>query len=182
MFTFFYSDPHFGHRRMADSRGFTDIDAHDAGLIERFCATVGDDDVVCWLGDVSFRNATRTAEIIHRLPGTHVLIPGNHDWGRSDQWFYRAGFSMVLPRQVAYRMAERPVLLSHLPYDDVEHVAGLDTRFASQRPQRLKGQILVHGHTHSPIRAQRGAIHVGCDAWGLKPVSSETIAGLVAEA
>lgn len=178
MFDFFTSDHHFGHKKAAALRGFgEDVDAHDRLLIEKHNEWVADHDTTVFLGDFSFHNARRTKEIVSRLDGRKVLIPGNHDWGRSAAWYYRAGFDLVLSEQVQYDLGgflftepNVPVLLSHLPYAGTPHARGQDDRHADRRPVRKRGQTLIHGHTHSTRRMQDNQVHVGLDAWDLEPV------------
>lgn len=78
---FYISDTHFGHKNcMAfDARCFKDVEEHDQTLIERWNETVGYDDDVYHLGDVSWHNSTRTLEILNQLNGRIHLIKGNHD-------------------------------------------------------------------------------------------------------
>ena len=63
--------------------------------------------------------------------------------------------------------------MSHFPYDG-DHVEGGDR--ATQWRLHDEGVILLHGHTHSAdrvslSRAGTTQIHVGLDAWGLRPVA-----------
>lgn len=78
---YFISDLHFGHKNcMAfDNRPFKSIEEHDAELIRRWNETVGMDDDVYILGDISWHNATKTLEIFKQLNGVLHLIVGNHD-------------------------------------------------------------------------------------------------------
>ena len=79
--TFFISDLHFGHKKVLsyDNRPFTAIEDHDRELIARWNRTVSDADDVYILGDISWHNAAKTAEILQSLKGSKHLIIGNHD-------------------------------------------------------------------------------------------------------
>lgn len=60
------------------------------------------------------------------------------------------------------------------------------SRRRARQPQfRLPdlGEWLIHGHTHSKERLDGPrSVHVGLDAWGLRPVSEGEIAALIREA
>ena len=78
---YFISDTHFGHERCLffDDRPFTKIKDHDKAIIDNWNNTVGMDDDVYLLGDISWYNATKTIEIFNNLNGNIHLIRGNHD-------------------------------------------------------------------------------------------------------
>lgn len=78
---YFIADLHFGHVNCLsfDNRPFTDIEKHDKTIIENWNNTVGIDDDVYVLGDISWYNVTKTIEIFKQLNGRLHLIKGNHD-------------------------------------------------------------------------------------------------------
>lgn len=80
---YFISDLHFGHLNCLffDNRPFTTIEEHDDYLIKTWNETVGVDDDVYILGDISWYNSTKTIEIFKQLNGRLHLIKGNHDDG-----------------------------------------------------------------------------------------------------
>lgn len=193
-----FSDPHFGHRMIAKLRGFTNADgdpdtaAHDEELIERYSRVAEADcngsPVVLWLGDCFFCPRERAASIMDALPGTKILVRGNHDWGRSPDWFAGIGFSLVLDGIVTLPpIAGRPVRACHLPYAGTAY--GIEDADGNTK---VDDQVLLHGHRYldqRPIRRkgahsaarQTGAaqIHVGVDAWGLRPVAMHEIEALI---
>ena len=79
--TFFISDLHFGHINCLafDNRPFITIEEQDNEIIKRWNETVGIDDEVWILGDISWYNATKTIEIFNQLNGIKHLCIGNHD-------------------------------------------------------------------------------------------------------
>lgn len=81
MSTFFISDIHFGHQNIVkyDHRPFNSLEEMDETIIFNWNAKVKPEDTVYILGDVSWYNAAKTAEILKRLNGHKVLIKGNHD-------------------------------------------------------------------------------------------------------
>ena len=78
---YFISDLHFGHKNcMAfDNRPFKSIIENDETIIKNWNNTVGIDDDVYLLGDISWYNTTKTIEIFNNLNGHIHLIKGNHD-------------------------------------------------------------------------------------------------------
>lgn len=79
---YFTSDLHFGHKNIIrfDNRPFTSVEEMDETLINNWNKVVKDDDTVYILGDISWYNDEKTAEIFSKLKGHKVLIKGNHDW------------------------------------------------------------------------------------------------------
>lgn len=53
MTTYFTSDPHFGHRKVAEIRGFDSPEEHDAALAANWRAVVRPGDKVWVLGDLA---------------------------------------------------------------------------------------------------------------------------------
>lgn len=180
------SDLHLGHRLVANLRGF-DIDtaAHDQAVCDGWASMVKSSDQVWVLGDVSVNNPRRGAlELIGKLPGTKHLIPGNHDpihpmHRDSHKWF--PDFLAVFASVQAYarrRLNGRDVLLSHMPYTTDW---GFEARYPQWRLPDL-GEFLVHGHTHSKERrTSNHELHVGVDAWDLKPVQLDAVIEYVEE-
>lgn len=185
MAVYFTSDLHLGHRFVAGLRGFEDPDTHDDAIAGAWEATVGKNDVVWVLGDVSM-DSTRAVEhalgILADLPGEKHLIAGNHDrchpWRRDAhlrQRRYLEVFDSVASA-ARRRIGGTEVLLSHFPY----HVDHTDSPRYNQWRLRDEGLWLLHGHTHGPERAKPASreIHVGWDAWG-SLVPLETLDALI---
>lgn len=196
MINFFYSDPHFGHRKLAEVRGFKgydakgvplgsgvypEIDIMDTALMNRYRALVELQDVVLWLGDCFFCGRERAAEIIGQLPGRKILLRGNHDQGHALSWYSGVGFDLVMDGEISLPpIAGHTIRACHLPYAGTAHARDAeDNRYLGLRPIPRKGEILLHGHTHSTATWEGNGIHVGCDAWDLAPVSWAAIDTLV---
>lgn len=81
MNTFFIADLHLGHKNILsyDNRPFTDIETHDKFIIDKWNETVGYEDKVWILGDLSWHSSTKTITILEQLNGIKHLIIGNHD-------------------------------------------------------------------------------------------------------
>jgi calcineurin-like phosphoesterase family protein len=184
--TFYISDLHLQHRRVADLRGFgEDVDAHDAKLAKQWDRYVGGNDTVWVLGDLTISKLDYSLGWIADRPGTKILIAGNHDachpmhrgW-RKQQRRYEEVFDLVMPFG-AIRLEGHTVQVSHFPrladHTDVPRYP--EWRFP---PSNL---WLIHGHTHSSERVDLAAreIHVGVDAWGMTPVTQGEIAKIIRE-
>lgn len=131
---FLVSDTHFGHAgvcRFTESDGVTKIrpwtDPHemDEEMVKRWNETVRPNDKVYHLGDVVINR--KSLKTLSRLNGDKVLIRGNHDIFRDDE--YRMYFRELRAYHVMNGM-----ILSHIPL----HPESLG-RFGTN----------IHGHLHT---------------------------------
>jgi calcineurin-like phosphoesterase family protein len=131
---FLVSDTHFGHagvcRFTRDDgvtklRPWTDPEEMDEEMVKRWNETVKPTDKVYHLGDVVINR--KALGIMRRLNGDKVLIRGNHDIFRDNE--YREHFRELRAYHVMNGM-----ILSHIPI----HTASLG-RFGTN----------IHGHLHS---------------------------------
>jgi calcineurin-like phosphoesterase family protein len=131
---FLYSDPHFGHMGVcrflrADGvtklRPWDDPNEMDEELVKRYNERVKPTDKCYFLGDVVINRRCLTT--LSRLNGDKVLIRGNHDIFRDDE--YRVYF-----RELRAYHVMNGLILSHIPV----HEASLG-RFGA----------CVHGHLHA---------------------------------
>jgi calcineurin-like phosphoesterase family protein len=139
---FLTSDTHFGHAGVchfteADGvtkiRPWTDPDEMDEEMVRRWNDRVRPNDKVYHLGDVVINR--RALKTLARLNGDKVLIRGNHDIFRDDE--YREYFRELRAYHVMNGM-----ILSHIPL----HEASLG-RFG----------VNIHGHLHSArVKKARG--------------------------
>jgi len=128
---FVLADPHFGHRKVAEFRGFASVDQHDDALVAAWNRTVTKRDVVYLLGDLF--DERRVSD----LHGTKKLCPGNHDTRPMAK--YLDQFSQVR----AYYEFDG-CLLSHIPV----------------HPGQLqRWEFNIHGHTHSAALEDRRYIN-----------------------
>jgi calcineurin-like phosphoesterase family protein len=193
------ADTHFTHRMVAELRGFASSAGHDEVIVANWNAVVGRDDTVWHLGDVGLGKPALILPWAARLNGAIHLITGNHDavWpGHRDshkhqrEWLEHFASVQSFARR---KIGGRYVLLSHFPYDG-DHTA--EDRHRQFR-LRDEGTWLLHGHTHGRERlgqvtlppvtfggegAWRGRqLHVGLDAWDLRPVPQCEVERLIAE-
>jgi calcineurin-like phosphoesterase family protein len=140
--TFLVSDTHFGHAgvcRFTEADGvtkirpWTDPAEMDEEMIRRWNDTVRPNDKVYHLGDVVINR--KSLKTLARLNGDKVLIRGNHDIFRDDE--YREYFRELRAYHVLNGM-----ILSHIPV----HEASLG-RFG----------VNIHGHLHTNrVKRARG--------------------------
>lgn len=183
MNTWFTSDLHFGHGLVANYRGFgTDVLGHDLHIEREWREAVREGDEVFVLGDIAVKNFDYALGIIACLPGVKHLIAGNHDpvhpchnRAFKHQRRFLEVFESVNSTATLKIEGER-VMLSHFPFTD-DHSD--PPRYVAWRPKDT-GQWLIHGHTHSEGRITGPReIHVGVDAWDLKPVPLSRIGEII---
>lgn len=168
MTTWFLSDPHFSHKNIlkyeSNFRPYRDTDEMDEVIIENYNSTVKEGDLVFWLGDMFFCNASRMDYIVNRLkPTRNILIRGNHDKGVTNSKFLRLGFE---PHKM-YLYDE--FLLTHEPIS-IENMALLKN-YAGNWIKNL------HGHTHSDNTGLSEDLWqcVSLELTNMKPVSEEDV-------
>ena len=177
----FYSDPHFGHKNIIHlcQRPFHNVDHMTREMISRYNALIGVDDTVMWLGDCAFCKMHKFKEIMEKLNGRKILILGNHDRGVGSM--ADAGFDLVM-EEGFMKIAGKTCRLKHYPFLSAEPPdCRKDDRYADRRPPRVKGEILIHGHTHSKKQVFENMVHVGVDAWDYGPAMMPDVEKLVAE-
>lgn len=187
----FTADLHFGHRKVAEIRGFEDDEfnparaeeVHDEAVFQSWARVVRPKDTVYVLGDIS--GGSRWAEdyalgFLSILPGEKHLIAGNHDSVAS---VHRNGYKHVDAFRGVFtsvrdfariRVQRQDILLSHYPY--AYEGDGKDreskTRYEQFRLPFL-GAPLIHGHTHSTV-AETDELQY-CVSWdahrGMVPLS-----------
>jgi calcineurin-like phosphoesterase family protein len=131
---FLVSDTHFGHAGVckftredgSKLRPWTDPDEMDEAMIKSWNETVGPADKVYHLGDVVINR--KALKILHRLNGDKVLVKGNHDIFRLED--YTPHFRDIRAYVV---MTGAGIIMSHIPLHEDSH-----GRFG----------LNVHGHLH----------------------------------
>lgn len=159
---FLISDTHFGHENILKflkkdgsklREYFNDIDHHDQTMISNWNSVVKPDDKVYHLGDVGFKNFTVVKKIFDELNGEKILIKGNHDKFKANQYL------QIFKDIRAYHILDN-YLLSHIPVHP-DSVA------------RWKGNI--HGHLHSNKIEDPRYINVCVENINYTPISFEEI-------
>lgn len=183
---YFTSDPHYWHLRINElaRRPWSTVEDMNEGLIARYNSVVGPEDWTYILGDFAFGLGTEGhLEIVQRLNGIKILIPGNHDRchpmdkravAQRDAYL-RAGFDDVTPPIMRKEIGGQWVWLSHFPYDGDSHDGD---RFTEWRVAD-DGSWVVHGHTHGKWLQRGRQIDVGVDANNGYPVPEKDIAARI---
>ena len=164
----FASDHHFGHNNILDycGRPYDTIEDHDEDLIKRHNELVGPNEVVYFLGDVTFKKTPdKLYHIFPRLNGRITLIRGNHDYWAKDRKGNKDKALELFPNLeeiVDYkevRIDKTRLVLMHYPIETWNHRS-----------------IHLHGHTHNFNKVSApGRIHVGVDAHNYYPVHIDEI-------
>lgn len=155
--TWFIGDLHFGHWKVAELRGFRDVESHDAAIKKRWDRQVQSGDVVHIIGDLSSGSSTgerHALEILSTLPGRKRLTTGNHD---SISGIHRSPSPHTRQFREVFetihdhgriRINRESIMLSHYPYASQGDGPGRgEARFDQYRLPDL-GARLIHAHTH----------------------------------
>lgn len=163
---FFISDLHIGHDKalIFDERPFKDMPHMIEAIVSRFNATVPEDGVTYFLGDIGTKPSA-VKPVIDRLNGTKILILGNHD--HKMDAMYEAGFNAVMHGAVLYYGKNR-ITLSHCPLlntvredcsqmekykntdkNDLPPWHGNNNPLHRSLSFKNDGQLHIHGHIHS---------------------------------
>jgi len=172
----FTSDIHFNHKNIIKycQRPWETVDEMNEALIANWNSVVKKDDTVFILGDIGFGSVTKTVELVSRLNGHKILLPGNHDREFIHKEEVRALFDDILP--LAYiKIEEFHIYLCHFPF------LCFDGAYSGE-----KATWQLFGHCHSKkgsfgLDSQR-LIHcyptqydVGVDNNNYFPISFETV-------
>jgi calcineurin-like phosphoesterase family protein len=157
--TFLISDTHFGHLGVTKFlredgtklRPWDSVEEMDEAMIENWNKVVTHNDKVYHLGDVVInRKALHT---LYRLNGTKVLIKGNHDLFRLDE--YTPHFKDIR----AYHVLDQ-FLLAHIPV----HPESLE-RWSAQ----------IHGHLHANTLKNKRYINVSVEQIDYTPIPFDLV-------
>ena len=130
----FIGDLHLGHQNIASFSGpqrggITNVEEHDAWIVERWNSVCSKNDLVWVLGDVCMDR--EKLPLLKRMKGNKHLILGNHDEFALD--VYKPYFN-----KIHGFLKYKGMWLSHAPV----------------HPDELRGKVNVHGHVHNnPITA-----------------------------
>jgi calcineurin-like phosphoesterase family protein len=134
--TYLISDSHWGHKHVAEYCNRPDN--FEQKIKNNWKHLVQPHDIIIHLGDVIFGNRQQLTDILKDLPGTKILVRGNHDKGHSDNFYLVAGFSLVCEKIMIknYLLSHRPTLLLN------------------------NDTINIHGHFHNvPMRQWEKDLH-----------------------
>lgn len=184
---FFTSDFHLFHNNVLkyDNRPFNNVYEMHAVIEERWNERVGPDDVVIYLGDLTFarrEDVSLVNEMLKRLNGTIHFVMGNHDKYEDIK---------KIPRFASVQ-DYLEVRITHNVDSDI-HIGAkvrVETLFCAMHypiyswNKKHHGSYMVHGHCHGNLHhgeeadfyTNRRVIDVGCMLHDYKPISySEVI-------
>ncbi len=153
MTTYFGADWHLYHKKILEftNRPFDDIEIMKDCFIYEWKQKVSKEDTVYLLGDISFSN--KAIEDLKDLPGTKILIKGNHDPNSfsfdEEIWEDTCEYRYI-------NINEYKLILCHYPIESWRNMK--------------HGSIHLHGHTHNnsshEITSKKNRIDVGYDHTG----------------
>lgn len=161
----FVADTHFGHKFMAELRGYDTVEDHDEAMLDRLNGQIHRDSIVWILGDIGIRTNEATLDTVSRIKGRKMLISGNHDSTHPmhrNAWKHQAKalrvFEYVSPFQ-RLKLGGYEVMLSHFPYKGDHYDAD------RYEPYRLRdeGFPLLCGHVHHAWKFSGNQWNVGVD-------------------
>ena len=177
MTVWFTADQHFHHANIIKytNRPFDSVEEMNEVMIERWNKRVKDGDTIYQLGDFALCSSEKADEIIARLNGTIIFVPGGHDkWIKA---YHREKFSIEPLIFIKYHMGTDKVYITlcHYPMLSWE--------------QSHYGMPHFHGHSHGTIGVTSGGrdwlprpdmkqgirIDVGVDCWGFYPMDLQTL-------
>jgi calcineurin-like phosphoesterase family protein len=168
--TFLVSDTHFSHKGITQFlrqdgtkvRPWDDPDEMDEAMVDRWNKVVNPKDKVYHLGDVVINR--KALKILSRLNGDKVLIRGNHDIFRLEEY-------LEYFRDLRAYHVMNGCILSHIPL----HVESLG-RFG----------VNIHGHLHERRVMLDGKVdpryfNVCVEHTNFQPIPLETVYQLIEE-
>jgi len=128
----FISDLHFGHKWMANNRGFKDEFHHNEYIINKWNSIVHKKDLTYVLGDITMGNTLWYPQL-DKLKGRIIIIMGNHD-------DYRHVPELLKHvERVSGPMVYKGFMLTHIPIHPHE-------LYDNYYDSNWRGNI--HGHMH----------------------------------
>ena len=148
-----YADPHFYHKNIIEytQRPFTSIQEMNETIINNHNTMINKRDKVFILGDFCLAGKDKTIALAQRLKGYKILILGNHDKGRSLQFWYEVGFQEVIKYPI---IVQKQYVFSHEPMP-----------MSQSTPY-----INVHGHIHNNVLDSTKHRNVSLDVTDFNPV------------
>lgn len=156
---FFTANTHFGDRSIAFHRGFGSPEDMDQVLIENWNSLISPGDIVYHLGNFALLGKARIKEVVEKLNGSILLVPGNHDCSSKKLNLYKKLFT-VLPLLHILRIGQVPVTLCHYPL----------LQWYKFGPSSCHFYANLYGHYHTYFE-NKPALDVGVDSNSLMPFS-----------
>jgi len=126
----FIADLHFGHKWMAEHRGFSDIHQHDEHIVNQWNSVVNKKDIVYILGDITMESADHYYRL-DAMNGRKKVVLGNHDNPR------HVPELLKYVEEVSGMVNYKGIWLTHCPVHERE----LEYRISRN----------IHGHIHEHV-------------------------------
>jgi calcineurin-like phosphoesterase family protein len=178
---YFTSDLHLHHANVIkhDSRPFTSVEEMNEELIANWNKTISKDDIVFYLGDISFGNFTKTKESVDRLNGKIHFIMGNHDnWkiiSKLDRFESVSGLMDIYVKDDE---------ITDKKLGSYQHIVLCHYPIVSWNRQHY-GAWHLFGHTHHSFYTKgnqindelykRKCLDMGTNGWGYYPASYDQV-------
>jgi len=110
----YIGDWHYAHNNILsiDNRPFLSIEEMNQALVARWQAVVRPEDTVYVLGDMFWCGETKAVPVLNLLPGHKILIRGNHDLCKNQEFCSR--FEKI-SEYMEIEDRERHIVLCHYP-------------------------------------------------------------------
>lgn len=169
---FFISDLHFFHKNVIkfderpflDDQGNPDVDLMHETIINNWNSVVKSNDIVFYLGDLSFTSLDRTIPLVKRLNGQIHFIMGNHDDYRDIKAYNRfLSINDLVDLTIINNNVKNQFVLCHYPI------------FSWNKQSH--GNFHIHGHCHhnlhhgdtSSYYVDNRVMDVGCNGIDYTP-------------
>ena len=157
MRVFAIADTHFSHKNIIDycKRPFENIEQMNKFMIDTWNKRVGKNDIVLHLGDFGFGTKEQLQEICSQLNGRKVLVKGNHDQRKGNQYWLDVGFDLVyknkkLDLKTIYDDLKEKYEDFDKNVDELLEITGLDNVVVSHCPVVVgDNELNIHGHIHN---------------------------------
>lgn len=168
---FFTSDLHFCHDRgfIYEPRGFSNIAAHDAAIIDNFNHIVDDEDDLYILGDLMLNDNVLGIKCLNSLPGRKHIILGNHDTDARAKLYSDIRGFVDMKWADMVKINGYNFFLCHYPT--------MTFNMDAEKPLNCM-VINLFGHTHQKTNFYQDmpiAYHVGVDSHDMKPVAFDEV-------
>lgn len=158
----FIADLHFGHKFMAEHRGFESIEAHDEHVINQWNSVVNKRDITYILGDITMEKSD-SYPLLNRLNGIKKVVLGNHDKAA------HVPELLKYVNSVAAMVQYKGIFLTHCPIHPME----MDCRVHHNIHGHIHGKVVMLDHW-SNIPDQRYHC-VSCEHVDFKPKTLEQL-------
>lgn len=155
----FISDLHFGHKNMAERRGFKNVEEHDKYIITQWNSVVNKRDTVWILGDITMQKSSNYY-LLNELNGIKKIVLGNHDQPQHIPNLLKYVNKVCGIKSLSHKNYSK-VFLTHCPI----HLSELEYRV----------KYNIHGHVHENSINDNRYINVSCEVIDYKPKTIEEL-------